>query len=92
MIPLAQNNIRRYTVLLLIILFFLIGKIHGQTNTGYSEEIEKKIKEVENNLQGPVQTQNSNVKWSLEERMKFYNANGVCIAMMTLSQSLHQLC
>lgn len=47
----------------------------------YSADVEEKIKQVENNLAGWVQT-GSNDRWALAERMKKYNINGVSIAVI----------
>ncbi len=50
-------------------------------NNKYPPEIEEKIKQVENNLAGWVQTGEDDT-WSLAERMKEYNINGVSIAVI----------
>jgi CubicO group peptidase (beta-lactamase class C family) len=50
-------------------------------NDRYPAEIEDKIRMVENSLAGWVQT-GQNDSWSLAERMKNYNINGVSIAVI----------
>jgi CubicO group peptidase (beta-lactamase class C family) len=50
-------------------------------NKKYSEVIEAKINQVENHLAGWVQTQDESY-WTLAERMKMYNINGVSIAVV----------
>ena len=69
----------------LFLFFFLISSsvatLFAQTDKKYSGETEEKIKQVENNLGGWVQTE-GNPKWSLNERMKFYHVNGVSIAVI----------
>ncbi|MGD0342899.1 MAG: serine hydrolase [Bacteroidales bacterium] len=66
-------------------LFFLISVnstliISGQTPK-YTTEVEERIKQVENNLAGWVQTQD-NSKWTLVERMALYNIKGISIAVV----------
>lgn len=48
----------------------------------YPDEIEKKIKEVENNLGLWVQIEGAGNKNSLKDRMAFYHINGVSIAVI----------
>lgn len=65
----------------IIFFFFLCSQVvslHAQ----YSKETQSKIKKVENSLSGWVQIENNPQKWNLEERMKFYHANGVSIAVI----------
>ena len=47
----------------------------------YSADVEEKIRLVENNLAGWIQTGNNDT-WNLTERMKKYNINGVSIAVV----------
>jgi len=54
--------------------------LNAQTKK-YTSDIEEKIRLVENNLAGWVQT-GSNDRWNLAERMKKYNINGVSIAVI----------
>jgi CubicO group peptidase (beta-lactamase class C family) len=73
----------KLTSTVLLLLFCLQGLlIYGQPANNYSKEVEMKINQVENNLAGLVQIENHPVKWSLKERMKFYHANGVSIAVI----------
>jgi len=68
-----------------IALFFLLAGVFtskGQANKAYPEEIQKKIDQVERNLVGWVQIKDAPLLWTLEERMKFYNAYGVSIAVI----------
>jgi CubicO group peptidase (beta-lactamase class C family) len=58
----------------------LTGSLKAQTKK-YSPDIEEKIRLVENNLAGWVQT-GDNDRWNLAERMKKYNINGVSIAII----------
>jgi CubicO group peptidase (beta-lactamase class C family) len=65
----------------IIFLFFLCCKV-GSLHAQYSKETQIRIKKVENNLSAWVQIENNPQKWTLEERMKFYHANGVSIAVI----------
>lgn len=66
------------------LLFFCtsVSFLYGQSSKNYSTEIQSKIKQVEHNLSGWVQIENSPQMWTLEERMKFYHANGISIAVI----------
>jgi CubicO group peptidase (beta-lactamase class C family) len=64
------------TLLCLVSLIIL-----NQCKNDNSTQTREKIKNVENSLMGWVQTQDT-VKWSLEERMKFYNIPGLSIAVI----------
>ncbi len=55
--------------------------LHAQSTAVYSKETEAKINLVEHGLGGWVQIE-SEPKWSLAERMKYYHANGVSIAVI----------
>jgi CubicO group peptidase (beta-lactamase class C family) len=71
---------KRYISLLVITI--LLGNCIPNTQTKkYSPDVEEKIKQVENNLAGWVQTGN-NDRWNLAERMKKYGINGVSIAVV----------
>ncbi|MEO7294019.1 MAG: serine hydrolase domain-containing protein [Ginsengibacter sp.] len=49
----------------------------------YSNEIEDKIKKVENNLSGWVQLEGSNENsWNLQQRMQYYKIKGLSIAVI----------
>jgi CubicO group peptidase (beta-lactamase class C family) len=67
--------------------FFWILLLLSQVNciiaqsTNYSVEVEDKIKKVENGLMSWVQTQDT-LKWSLKERIAFYNIQGLSIAVV----------
>ena len=74
-----------------IILFIFIAntvliscqsKEETPANPKYSEDIESKIKEVENNLGGWAQIEGEKNQWTLEERMKQYYVHGVSIAVI----------
>jgi CubicO group peptidase (beta-lactamase class C family) len=65
---------------LLLLLSMPLYIVYGQTNPQYPEETEKLIKEVEENLSSSAE---SNIaKAGLPERMKYYHANGVSIAVI----------
>ena len=68
----------------LFLLFFCIHGclLFGQANKSYSKEVETKITQVENNLSGWAQIGDIPIRWTLAERMKFYHANGVSIAVI----------
>jgi CubicO group peptidase (beta-lactamase class C family)/acetyl esterase/lipase len=71
---------RRY--LLFFCLFFMsAGMYLNAQSSSYSPETEDRIRLVENSLAGWVQTGNGDT-WSLAERMKKYNINGVSIAVI----------
>lgn len=61
------------------ILFILIS--FSCQNNKYTDDIEDKIRLVENSLAGWVQT-GSDDTWTLSERMKKYNINGLSIAVI----------
>ena len=56
--------------------------LYGQDDSSYSLEIQRGISMVENNLSGSQQNGNAPTRWTLKERMKFYHANGVSIAVI----------
>lgn len=68
----------------IILLFFCTSAsfLYGQSSKKYSAEIQSKIKQVENNLSAWIQIENKPQSWTLNERMKFYHANGVSIAVI----------
>jgi CubicO group peptidase (beta-lactamase class C family) len=68
--------------ILFVLLFVRIDFLHGQTDKNYSKETARKIAEVEHNLKGWVQIADAPVAWTLADRMKFYHANGVSIAVI----------
>ena len=67
---------------LILMIFISEFTLHAQQKKTYSKEIEFKIKQVENNLSGWLQIKDKPQKWTLEERMLFYMANGVSIAVI----------
>ncbi len=68
---------------ILLVLVIIEGTfLFGQAKKTYSGPIEAKIKHVETNLAGWVQIDNAPTKWTLQERMRFYHANGVSIAVI----------
>jgi len=61
----------------------LIITLHVQAQQPtYSKDIEAKIKQVENNLSGWLQIQDSVNEWTLQERMAYYHLRGVSIAVV----------
>jgi len=71
---------KKYLLLLLILIIQTKLSLEGQTKR-YPVDIEERIRLVENNLAGWVQT-GENDTWTLTERMKRYNINGVSIAVI----------
>jgi CubicO group peptidase (beta-lactamase class C family) len=71
---------KRFIPLLIITIFLSSCTTNDQTKQ-YPANVEEKIKQVENNLAGWVQTGN-NDRWNLAERMKKYGINGVSIAVV----------
>src|SRR5664279_2583638 len=75
--------IRIFKPALFCVFFCIQGFVlFGQVNKSYSKEVETKITQVENNLSGWVQISDKPNKWTLAERMKFYHAHGVSIAVI----------
>lgn len=67
---------------LCVLIFFTFSvRLAFAQSAQYSAEIESKVKQVENNLMPWVQTQDS-IKWSLKDRMAYYNTNGISIAVI----------
>ncbi|MGI4862522.1 MAG: serine hydrolase domain-containing protein [Janthinobacterium lividum] len=70
------------TALFSCLLSFTVGTGYGQTAKKYTQEIEAKIRQVEQhlqterNLEGPLPT------WTMQQRMAYYHANGVSIAVI----------
>ena len=72
-----------YKLLIILLFFYSSGSyLYGQSSKKYSKEIQLKIEQVESNLSSWVQIENKTERWTLEERMKFYKANGVSIAVI----------
>ncbi|HEU5054108.1 MAG TPA: serine hydrolase domain-containing protein [Hanamia sp.] len=55
---------------------------YAQSQTKYSDSVEEKIKQVENNISGWVQIEGVKSIWTLPERMKYYHVNGLSIAVI----------
>ena len=70
------------TALFFLLLGITAGKGYGQTAKKYSKEVEAKISQVEQNLKGARNLEGQPTKWTLDERMKYYRANGVSIAVI----------
>ncbi|CAM3974591.1 serine hydrolase [Flavobacterium sinopsychrotolerans] len=76
-------NIKIYKSVIILLFFCTsVSFLYGQSSKKYSTEIQSKIKQVEKNLSGWIQIENNPQMWTLEERMKFYHANGVSIAVI----------
>ncbi len=69
------------TWFLLLLLQVLQLSVSAQ-KTNYAPDVEKKIKEVENNLGLWVNIEGAKNKYNLQERMAFYRVNGVSIAFI----------
>jgi CubicO group peptidase (beta-lactamase class C family) len=76
-----NNNTIKPALLFLCLCIQVIAGC-AQPNKTYAKETESKISQVESNLAGWVQIDNSPVGWKLADRMKFYHANGVSIAVI----------
>lgn len=70
--------------LLFVVLIFLLCSLHltiyAQPENNYSQEIQNRIKSVENNLQGWTKIKGE-PEWTLNERMKYYRVNGISIVV-----------
>jgi CubicO group peptidase (beta-lactamase class C family) len=55
---------------------------YAQSQTKYSNPVEEKIKQVENNISGWVQIEGVKSVWTLPERMQHYHVNGLSIAVI----------
>jgi CubicO group peptidase (beta-lactamase class C family) len=75
-----MKTILKAAGIIIILSAMVILPLNAQ-KTEYSADVEAKIKQVENNLAGWVQTQD-NSNWTLAERMKLYNIKGVSIAVI----------
>jgi CubicO group peptidase (beta-lactamase class C family) len=65
-----------------IIALFLTGFTAQAQQPVYNQDIEAKIKQVENNLSGWLQIQDSVNEWNLQQRMAHYNLRGLSIAVV----------
>ena len=54
----------------------------SQSQTKHSDNVEEKIKQVENNISGWVQIEGIKSVWTLPERMQYYHVNGLSIAVI----------
>jgi CubicO group peptidase (beta-lactamase class C family) len=75
--------IKKNAIVLLVLVLVLLYPVKYllAQETFYPAEVEDKIKQVENSLMSLVQTKDS-VKWSLKERMSYYNLHGISIAVI----------
>ena len=71
---------KKYFLFIIIYICVISLSLNAQTKK-YPADVEEKIRLIENNLAGWVQTGN-NDRWTLAERMKKYNINGVSIAVI----------
>ncbi len=67
---------------LVVLLLAISYSTIAQENRGYSAAVEDKIKQVENNLAGLVQIQDSVNTYNLQEHMRYYNIRGLSIAVV----------
>ena len=70
------------TALFSLLLSVSVGTGYGQTAKKYAKEVEAKITQVEQNLKRVSNVAGQPAKWTLQERMKYYHANGVSIAVI----------
>lgn len=59
-----------------------LGTGHGQTAKKYTQQVEANIRQVEQNLKGERNLEGPVPTWTLQERMRYYHANGVSIAVI----------
>jgi CubicO group peptidase (beta-lactamase class C family) len=71
---------KKYHLFFVLFVLLSIFTLKAQTKK-YPADIEEKIKQVENNLAGWVQTGTGD-SWNLNDRMKKYGINGVSIAVI----------
>lgn len=71
-----------YRLFSVVLLFSLSFKLAAQENPVYNQETEDKIKQVENNLSGWVQIEDSVNTWTLQQRMGHYKIRGLSIAVV----------
>ena len=55
---------------------------YAQSQTKYSNDVEKEIKQVENNVPGWIQIEGVKSVWTLPERMQYYHVKGLSIAVI----------
>ena len=73
---------KTFSLLLFLVFYIQTCTLYGQVNQNYPKEVEERIKQVQSNLSGWVQIEGTPVGWTLQDRMKFYHANGVSIAVI----------
>jgi len=71
------------SIAILLCLFSLIDSfsLSAQTPSGYSQDVENKIKQVEENLGGWVKIE-GRTNWTLQQRMVHYKIHGLSIAVV----------
>lgn len=75
-----KKGISSFTLLILL-LCFLNHKISAQHLKSYSQEIQNRIKAVENNLRSWTKIKGQ-PQWTLAERMKYYHVKGISIVVI----------
>lgn len=76
-----MKKIIHCTAQLLFLLCFLHQNVNAQPENNYSQEIQNRIKSVENNLR-PWTKIKGKPDWTLAERMKHYHVNGISIVVI----------
>jgi CubicO group peptidase (beta-lactamase class C family) len=71
-----------YLRLIVALQVFILSCSTTEQNPRYSGDIEEKIKQVENNLGGWVQMEDSSNAWNLQQRMERYKIRGLSIAVV----------
>jgi CubicO group peptidase (beta-lactamase class C family) len=70
------------TALLLLLLGRSVGMSYAQNAPTYSKEVEARITQVEQHLKRALNVEGQPTNWTLAERMAYYRANGVSIAVI----------
>lgn len=65
----------------MLLLCFLNQRVNAQSLNSDSQEIQNRIKSVENNLRQWTKIKGQ-PEWTLDERMKYYNVNGISIVVI----------
>jgi CubicO group peptidase (beta-lactamase class C family) len=76
----AATSVR--TALFFLLLGVSVGTGYGQTAKKYAKGVEANITQVEQNLKRVRNVAGQPAKWTLQERMKYYHANSVSIAVI----------
>lgn len=71
----------RISVLLILLFFFLNQMVNAQSSGSRNQEIQNRIKSVENNLR-PWTKIEGQIGWTLTERMKHYGVKGISIVVI----------